>query len=134
MMRRLLIALCLASLFGAAAQATPPLPKPKVMAVYFYADWCPNCKVLSPIFAQARADAGLDDMEVLFVTMNLTNKETIHQSILLASALGIADFLKAQGSGTGYVALLDARSKKEITRFDRSAASAQIADAINKAL
>ena len=134
MLRRLLAAMIALTLISGPVMATPPLAKPKLIAVYFYADWCPNCKILSPQFAKARVDGGLDDKAVLFVTMNLTNQQTIHQSILLASALGIDGFVKAQGSGTGYVALLDARSKKELARFDRDSASDAIAQGIGSRL
>lgn len=102
------------------------LPAPKLLAVYFYADWCSNCKLLSPKISEARTRGVLDKKNILFVTMNLTDKTTIHQSILLAQALGIGDYLKAQGSATGYMAVLDASSKKELTRFDSAQSSSDI--------
>lgn len=113
------------------AQAVPPFPKPQLMAVYFYADWCSNCKILSPIYKEARAKGGLDKKDIVFITLDLTDKTTIHQSILLAQGLGIADYLRAQGSATGYVAILDAGSKKELTRFDNSASPDAIIQGIN---
>ena len=134
MMRRLFVALLALALVSGPALAVPPLAKPKLIAVYFYADWCPNCKVLSPQFARARTDADLDEKGVLFVTMNITNAATIHQSILLASALGIDKFVQAQGSATGYVAILDAKSKKELVRFDRESSSDAIAQGIGSRL
>lgn len=119
---------------GTSVQAANDLPEPKLMAVYFYADWCPNCKALSATVAQARADGGLDTKDVLFVTIDFTDKAKTHQSILHAQALGIGDYLKAQGSATGYIALLDVRSIKEITRFDRSSDSAGMLAAITQNL
>lgn len=110
------------------------LPKPKLLAVYAYADWCPNCKILSPEVAAARQEAGLDQKAVLFVTLDLTDKAKIHQSILHAQALGIGEFLKAQGSGTGYVAVLDAKSKEELFRFNRDDKAAVIAEKIQAGL
>lgn len=107
------------SLNGVAANAAE-LQAPKRIAVYFYADWCPNCKLLSPALTEARSTGNLDTKDILFVTLNLTDKATIHQSILLAQQLGIGSFVKAQGSATGYVALLDAKTKKELTRVDRT--------------
>jgi hypothetical protein len=111
-----------------------PLAVPKIIAVYVYADWCPNCKILSPALEQARIHGALDQKPVLFVTLNLTDKPHIQQSILLASALGIGEFLRAQGSATGYVAILDATTKREVTRFDRSSSAEQIETIILKAL
>lgn len=105
----------------------------KLLALYFYADWCPVCKGLSPKLTQARKD-GLDNKDILFVTLNLTDAATIHQSLLLADALGVGDFVRKQGSGTGYVAVLDPASKKEKTRIEGSADAGSIAKTIAAAL
>lgn len=130
-MKRLALLFLLLMPFTAHARE---LPKPELMAVYFYADWCPNCKILSPRIDEARAKGGLDKKNVLFVVMNLTDKTTIHQSILHAQALGIGEFLKAQGSGTGYLAILDAGSKKELARFDSASSATDIQAGIEKRL
>lgn len=127
---RFLLCLLACLMIAPAAEAVRPLPKPQLLAVYFYADWCPNCKLLSPKVQEARAKDGLDNKEVLFITLNLTDKASIHQSVMMAQALGIADFVQAQGSATGYVALLDATTKKEIARFDRQSDSAAIGKSI----
>ncbi len=132
-MRGLVIALWLLLPFTH-AHAARALLKPQLFAVYFYADWCTNCKMLSPKLEEARSKGGLDEKPVLFVKLNLTDKPSIQQSILLAQALGIGDFLKAQGSATGYVALLDAKTKNEIIRFDRESSAADIQAAIEKNL
>ena len=102
------------------------LPEPKLIAVYFYADWCPNCKILSPEMEKARVDGTLDKEDILFVTFDLTDKSRIHQSILRAQALGLGDYMKAQGSATGYIAVLDAKTKEEKLRFTRDSKSGQI--------
>ena len=125
-MRRILAAFALLALFSAPAMAARPLPEAKLIAVYFYADWCPNCKALSPIMGKVRSDAKLQKAPVLFVTMDLTDKPRIQQSLYLATALGIGDYLRAQGSATGYVALLDAKTKKEVARFDRTSKAGDI--------
>lgn len=126
-MRRLIISLIALVACSLPAQARE-LPQPQLMAVYAYADWCPNCKALSPVIDRVRAE--LAGKPVVFVTLDLTDKPKIMNSILLAQALGIGDWLKAQGSATGYVGLLDAKSKKEITRFDRTQTSQQIVETI----
>lgn len=117
-------ALALSLLLLASPAQARELAKPKLLAVYAYADWCGNCKILSPKLKEARA--ALEKQDVLFVTLDLTDKPRIHQSILLAQALGIGDWLKAQGSATGYVAVLDSASKKELERFDSVAKAAEI--------
>lgn len=116
----LILSLLMVCITHTSSASAVGLQAPKRIAVYFYADWCPNCKILSPALTEARKEADLDNKDVLFVTLNLTDKTTIHQSILLAQQLGIGDFVKAQGSATGYVALLDAKTKKELTRVDRT--------------
>lgn len=130
-MRHLILSLAAFVAMTFAADARE-LPTAKLMAVYAYADWCPNCKLMSPNLQKARE--GLAGQPVLFVTLDLTDKPKIHNSILLAQALGIGEFLKAQGSATGYVALLDARSKKELARFDRESSAESIQAEIEKRL
>ena len=133
-MRRLLICAAAALLLAAPAGAVRPLPQAKLLAVYFYADWCPNCKALSPTLGAVRADPAIAAAPILFVTLDLSDKPRIHQSLLLSGALGIGDFVRAQGSATGYVALLDARTHEEIARFDRGDGEAPIKTALLEAL
>ncbi|MFZ4541747.1 MAG: thioredoxin-like domain-containing protein [Rickettsiales bacterium] len=108
------------------------LPKPKLIAVYFWSSYCPNCKILTPQLIEARKV--LDTKDVLFVTLDLSDSATIHQSTMLASTLGIAPFVQAQGSATGYVAVLKADKKTELARFDRSHKTAHIVAVIEKLL
>ncbi len=131
---RKIIAIVTLLMFTLPVQAARPLPQAKLLAVYFYADWCTNCKVLSPIMGEVRNDAALQKSPVLFVTLDLTDKPRIQQSLLLSSALGMGDYVRAQGSATGYVALLDASTKKELARFDRTSKAADIRARIQTAL
>ena len=113
-----------------AALAAPKraLPSADIMAVYVTADWCPNCKIIAPKWEKVQAQ--LRDKNILFVTLDLSDKPRIHQSILHAQALGIGPFLQAQGSGTGYIALLNATTKAEITRLDRETSEADMIKAL----
>jgi thiol-disulfide isomerase/thioredoxin len=128
----LLMVLCHVS--TAQAWKAPEQPKAQIFAVYFSAKWCPNCHILSPIIAQARTKGELDTKPIVFITLDLTDKSTIYQSQMLASALGLGDYLAAQGSSTGYLALVDASSKKELARFDSKATVDGMIREINKAL
>lgn len=128
---RTLLALTAILMFALPAQAARPLPKAELIAVYFYADWCTNCKALSPILGEVRSDPALQNAPVLFVTLDLTDKPRIKQSLLLSTALGLGDYVRAQGSATGYVALVDVDTKKEVARFDRTNDAASILAAIN---
>lgn len=113
----MLAALCLL-LFAPNAHAARPIPEPRLIAVYAYADWCPNCKALSPKLAEARKSLDANQTDILFITLDLTDKPRIRQSLLHAQALGLGEWLRTQGSATGYVALIDAKTKQEVGRFD----------------
>ncbi len=115
--------------FSAQAEDTHH-PAPKYYALTFYADWCGSCKILDPAITEARENAALDKSEILFITMDFTDKETIHQSLMLSNALGLSPFVKKAGSKTGYMVVLDANSMEEIERFDKT----DDADAIQSAL
>lgn len=93
------------------------LAKPHTIALYFYADWCPNCQKLTPKYEKVRAQALIERKNILFVKLDLTDKPRIHQSILLAQGLGLGNYIKKQGSATGYVAFLDANTKAEKFRI-----------------
>jgi thiol-disulfide isomerase/thioredoxin len=128
-----LVALLVFNLMGV-AQAARLLPAPKIMAVYVSADWCPNCKILGPNLQKAIEAGGLLQKPVLFVTLNLTDKPHIRQAIFMAQSLGFGPWLQAQGSATGYVALLNAKTKAEIMRFDKTSSAQTIQTNIEQAL
>lgn len=120
-------------LFGEKAVAGTPHAaqvKPKLIAVYAYASWCPNCKKLSPEIEKARSEGELNGQDVLFITLDLSDKASIHQAQLLAQAMGLADFLKAQGSATGYLALLEASTSTELARLDSKSTSQDIINSV----
>lgn len=128
-MRALILAFAALLLIAQPAAAQRAYPQPKLYAIYFYADWCPNCKALSPIVAESLKDF---DKETLFLTFDLTDKPRIRNTILHAQALGLGDYLRAQGSATGYLAVLDAKTKKEVARFDRDDSAKDISATLKK--
>jgi len=107
---------------------------PKVIALIYHADWCGSCKVLGPNVKEARAEAGLDGKEVVFVKMDFTDETTIAQSEMLARALGLGAAFEANNNKTGYMALFDAQSYEELGRIDKTMNSAAIATMINSKL
>jgi thiol-disulfide isomerase/thioredoxin len=86
--------------------------------VKFHADWCGACKAMGSVFTDLRNK--LDGRPVLFVELDLTNATTRHQSMLLASALGIVRALK-EHPGTGFILLFDEqrRVKGKLTARQR---------------
>jgi thiol-disulfide isomerase/thioredoxin len=86
--------------------ADPANTKP--LAVWFYADWCTNCKLLAPKYAPARS--GLED-QIQFVTLDLTNEETKAKAKEIAKNYGISPLYYAN-QATGWVALVDVKHVK----------------------
>jgi len=84
--------------------------QPKIIAVKFHADWCGACKAMGSVFTDLRNK--LDGKPVLFVELDFTNATTRHQSMLLASALGISPALK-ENPETGFILLFD--EKRQVT-------------------
>jgi thiol-disulfide isomerase/thioredoxin len=112
----------------------PAYPEAKLLAVEVWAEWCPNCRILDPELQRARMGDALDDLPVLFVKLNYTDKTTINQAKMQGKALGLEEFMKANGAGTGYVALLDPANKKELARFTKDSKAIDITKTIKEKL
>lgn len=95
-------------------------------AVTFHADWCGTCRKLEPELVEARANGDLDNQNVLFVTLDLTNDTTKHQAGLLASALGIGDFYESNRGKTGFVLLVNGKTGETVGRITGDMTSADI--------
>ena len=103
-----------------------------VYAVAFHADWCGSCKLIKPNMVKARGKAGLDNKDVLFVTLDLTNDTTRHQSKLLAGALGLGDFYETNAGKTGFVLLVDGKSGKHLGKITKDMDAGVIITEISK--
>lgn len=101
-------------------------PDAKIYAVSVWAEWCTACKVLDPKVGQAIEEGNLHGENVLFLRMDFTDKQRIYQSKMLARSLGLEEFLKSNGAGTGYMALVDAETKQELLRFNANASAEDI--------
>lgn len=85
---------------------------PKVIALVFYADWCPGCKALKPKLEEAMKDAA--GQPCLTVKLDQTDKDSKQAEYLLA-ALGLGDLWKDNAGKTGFVLLVDAKSHKVLS-------------------
>jgi len=115
----LLLALVASLLFGmtTSAHAQDAPSKPQSYAVLFYADWCGSCKALDPKVKEARKS--LADAPVLFLTFDMTDDASKHQSAMLAEAIGLDTLYAENGGKTGYLAIVDAVSGKVLSKLTK---------------
>jgi len=92
----------------------------KLLAVSFYADWCPVCKAIGPSVMDLQGK--LKDQPVKFLKFDFTNDETKSKTAELAKSMGLTDVLNSSNS-TGYVLLLNPATKKEVGKLTRGQTS-----------
>ncbi len=113
--------------------ARPPVAAqaPKVIALAFYADWCPGCKALKPKLEEVMKESATEPC--LFIKLDQTDKDS-HQAEYMVAALGIADLWKEHAGKTGYVLLVNPRTKKVVATLtadqDTETMQAALASAI----
>lgn len=105
--------------------------EPELIAVKFHADWCGSCKAMGPNFTDLQNK--LDGSAILFVELDFTNRTTGHQAMMLASALGIGEVVK-ENTSTGFILLLDRKTKEIEDRFLKDKTVKEMASRINELL
>jgi thiol:disulfide interchange protein len=125
-MKKLLAALTVVLFAITPVQSHAETDAPQLYAVAFHADWCGSCKVLGPNVVKARGKADLDNQNVLFVKLDLTNKTTRHQSSLMAAALGISDFYTENNGKTGFVLLVNSATGETVGKLTKDMDAGQI--------
>lgn len=85
---------------------------PKVIALQFYADWCPGCKALQPKLDEVMKD--VSGQPCLTVKLDQTDKDS-HQAEYLLAALGYGDLWKEHAGKTGFVVLVNAKTHKVLS-------------------
>jgi len=88
---------------------------PKLLAVKFHADWCKICRTMGSVFKDLQNK--MDGSDVLFVKLDFTNNQTKHQANLLGDELGLVDILKQNYRRTGFILVIDAKTKKVLKKL-----------------
>ncbi len=104
---------------------------PRFVAVFFEADWCASCKALAPKLTQARQQAQLENADILFISLDLTDESTSHQAGMLAASLGLKELYIQNNGKTGYVAIVDASSGEIIAKLTKNNSVAEMINAID---
>ncbi len=133
-MKKLFLTLSLLIMAALPLQANAGIVTDKAIlyAVSFHADWCGGCKILGPNIKKARGHADLDNKNVLFVKLDLTDATTRHQSTLMASALGLEDFYKENNGKTGFVLLVNSKTGKILGKLTKDMDAKQITTMIKE--
>ncbi len=104
---------------------------PKLYAVVFHADYCSACKAIGPTVMTLKKN--LNDQDVKFVKIDMTSKESKSKSEELAKKLGLSEVLESN-KGTGYVVLVDAKTKEEKGILTRKQSSEEMLATVDKLL
>ena len=99
------------------SQKSKNIESPKLLLVKFHADWCRTCRVMGPIFEDLQNK--IDGSAVLFVKLDFTNNQTKHQANMLGAGLGIGDILKQNQRRTGFILIIDAKTKKVLKKLTK---------------
>jgi len=104
---------------------------PKVIALQFYADWCPGCKALQPKLDEAMKDAA--GQPCLTVKLDQSDKNSRQAEYMLAT-LGYGDLWKEYAGKTGFVLLVDAKTRKVLSTVTSMQETKDIKAALMSAL
>jgi hypothetical protein len=125
-----LVTITLAAITNLATAAQPV--EPKVVGLMFFADTCASCKVLEPKIQAVKGE--FVEQPILFATFDHSNDATKLQAAMLAAGLGVGDIYKAQEKASGFLILVDAKTKAPVGKLTRDMSEDDIRKEINKAL
>lgn len=114
------------------SDSSVPTAKPKVIVAKFHADWCGSCKAMGSVMEDLQNK--LDGEQALFVTFDLTNKTTKHQSELLGAALGLEKLWADNKGSTGVIKVVNSESKEVIASFNKENNLKEMTAAITSAI
>jgi len=125
--------LAIITLIGTVSLAAAADPvEPKVVGLMFFADTCASCKVLDPKIQAVKGE--FVEEPILFATFDHSNDGTKAQAAMLAAALGVGDIYAAQEKASGFLVLVDAKTKQPVGKLTRDMSEDDIKAEINKAL
>jgi thiol-disulfide isomerase/thioredoxin len=101
--------------------------QPETIALVFHAGWCPACKVLGPNLQQVRPD--FDDKAILWVTLDQTDRAS-RQAEYLAAALGAESVWQDYRGKTGFVVLIDAKTKTVVGKITSDSTPEEIRETL----
>lgn len=113
-----------------APKEAKPARAPTLIALKFYADWCPLCKAMMPAVMETEKKAA--DKSVLFVKLDQTDKDS-HQAEYLLAALGMGNLWTEHAGKTGYILLMDPESERVVGRVNSDMDAAAMGKAIDDA-
>lgn len=108
--------------------------KPALLVVKFNAEWCVNCRIIAPELKDARSKHNLDDLDVLFVTLDLTDETTRNQATLMAYGLGLDKLYRDNSSRTGFALVVNSETGETVGRITRQHKADDIASIVKRAI
>ncbi|MEM1165412.1 MAG: thioredoxin domain-containing protein [Planctomycetota bacterium] len=108
------------------------LPQADLYAIHTSADWCPHCQKINATIPDVHA--ALADKDVLFLDLDVTNKQAKHQSALHVEALGLDSFFETSGRKHGRLYLVRPSSGEVLETITSSATAEEIVATINAAI
>jgi len=99
------------------AQKSNSIEGPKLILVKFHADWCKICRAMGSVFEDLQNK--MDGKNILFVKLDFTNNQTKHQANMLGASLGIAAVLKKNYRRTGFILIIDPKTKQVLQKLTK---------------
>ena len=105
---------------------------PKIIAVKFHADWCGYCKAMGPVFEELQAK--FDREPVLYVEFDQTRDFDRKQSRYMAHAMGLDSVWNEHGGKTGFILLIDTKTREVMQKLTHDQNIKQMGAAIKDAV
>lgn len=106
--------------------------RPRVVGLLFYADWCNSCKILEPKLNQVKRE--FQDKSMLFTRFDMTDEFTKDQSAHFAALLGMENHYRENDGKTGFMLLVEERSKKVLGKITKEKSADDIRSILSLAL